>query len=292
MHYEHFSEILNHAVFGNSKANLLRGIATSPDRYVGIFRPTKPEAKIIQNLSQSHEIKFGDAFEHLSKLYLEENGCELLPEDIIVDGKRKNLDLHFRKDEIVYVVEQKMRDDHDSTKKQGQVTDFEKKLATISKCNDINKMHGMIFFVDPGLSKNKPFYTERLDQISFDYGVSTDLVYGREFFDKLSLENKVWDEIVNHLTRWKKELPEFPEFNYDKDAEESFQEIKGIKSSDFLKLFKNDKICKSIFPVIFPKGTTLEMLNKHFKDMRSRKPIYKEISELIEMRLMELKNNV
>ena len=34
----------------------------------------------------------------------------------------------FKKDDVHYFVEQKVRDDHDSTKKRGQISNFEKKL--------------------------------------------------------------------------------------------------------------------------------------------------------------------
>ena len=36
-----------------------------PERYTGIFRSTLPKDKLIQNISQSHEINFGDAMEIL-----------------------------------------------------------------------------------------------------------------------------------------------------------------------------------------------------------------------------------
>ena len=35
-----------------------------PERYTGIFRSTLPKDKLIQNISQSHEINFGDAMEY------------------------------------------------------------------------------------------------------------------------------------------------------------------------------------------------------------------------------------
>jgi len=64
MEYKKFKQIFNETIFEKSKADLLEKIANSPTRYIGLFRPTKPKAKILQNLLQSHEIRFGDAFEH------------------------------------------------------------------------------------------------------------------------------------------------------------------------------------------------------------------------------------
>nr|WP_240658196.1 hypothetical protein [Helicobacter pylori] len=46
---------------------------------LGIFRPTKPKTKLLQNLLTSHEIKFGDAFERLidSNVFVTNMLCDL-----------------------------------------------------------------------------------------------------------------------------------------------------------------------------------------------------------------------
>ena len=61
MNYNKFCEILNKHIFEGEKKELLRKLADRPERFVGLFRPTKPGAKILQHLLQSHEIRFGDA---------------------------------------------------------------------------------------------------------------------------------------------------------------------------------------------------------------------------------------
>jgi hypothetical protein len=79
MSYNLFKQIFNEAIFEKSKADLLEKMASSPSRYIGLFRPTKPKAKILQNLLQSHEIRFGDAFERIIEEYFRLKGCEILP---------------------------------------------------------------------------------------------------------------------------------------------------------------------------------------------------------------------
>jgi len=76
--YNEFRNILNKTIFEKTKVDLLEKIAEYPNRYIGLFRPTKPKAKILQNLLQSHEIRFGDAFENIIKSYLKIKGCTLL----------------------------------------------------------------------------------------------------------------------------------------------------------------------------------------------------------------------
>lgn len=50
MDYKKFENIFNMTIFEKSKPDLIKKIATCPERYAGLFRPTKPKAKIIQNL--------------------------------------------------------------------------------------------------------------------------------------------------------------------------------------------------------------------------------------------------
>jgi hypothetical protein len=76
--YKKFSEVLNETIFGKSKLDLLTKIAQNPHRFIGIFRPTKPKGKILQNLLQSHEIRFGNAIELIIMEYLRLSGAVLL----------------------------------------------------------------------------------------------------------------------------------------------------------------------------------------------------------------------
>ena len=50
MKYAEVVSILNQHIFDNDKHYLIDKLANNPERYVGLFRPTKPKAKSIQNL--------------------------------------------------------------------------------------------------------------------------------------------------------------------------------------------------------------------------------------------------
>jgi hypothetical protein len=95
MDYKKFEDIFNTTIFERSKPDLIRKIATYPERYAGLFRPTKPKAKIIQNLLQSHEIRFGDAFEVLIEKYLQENDFDILDKRFKNNGDTLELDRNF-----------------------------------------------------------------------------------------------------------------------------------------------------------------------------------------------------
>lgn len=172
MKYEKFKNIFNETIFEESKALLIEKIAKYPNRYIGLFRPTKPKAKILQNLLQSHEIRFGDAFEEVIEEYFREFGYKILEKKIVNgDNDELNLDQCFKFNNKVYFIEQKIRDDHDSTKKRGQIENFEKKLnEMINKYGERNLV-GIFYFIDPDLRKNKNYYKAELEKMSHDYDV-------------------------------------------------------------------------------------------------------------------------
>ena len=83
MDYKKFCSILNKHIFEGEKRELLKNIAERPERFIGLFRPTKPGAKILQHILQSHEIRFGDAFEELIEEILRELNFSILNKSIV-----------------------------------------------------------------------------------------------------------------------------------------------------------------------------------------------------------------
>ena len=285
MQYTKFKNIFNETIFEESKAVLIEKIAKYPNRYIGLFRPTKPKAKILQNLLQSHEIRFGDAFEEIIEEYLKEFGHEILNKRFINDDKDElNLDQCFKDKNTIYFIEQKIRDDHDSTKKRGQIGNFEKKLNEMVNKYGEKNLVGIFYFIDPDLQKNKNYYKTELEKMARDYGVKLYLFYGVELFDFLQ-QGKTWSEILKYLEQWKKEIPDFPETNFDIDAESSFEEIKSLSPALYRKLFQDNVIFNEIILTIFPEKKTLRLLLDYFKEKSSEKIIYKTISKALEERI-------
>lgn len=277
MEYTKFKSIFNEIIFEKSKADLITKVAKYPQRYIGLFRPTKPKAKLLQNLLQSHEIRFGDAFEKLIEEYLKELGYEILDKSFDYgNGDKLNVDQFFKNDDYYFFVEQKVRDDHDSTKKRGQIANFEKKLETIISIYGDDNLKGFFYFIDPDLVKNKNFYKDELDKMSADYGVELFICYGKEFFDLID-ESETWEEIIEYLKQWRNELPDTPEVNFDKKPEHSFEEIKDLSPSIYRKLFDNEELYKEIILTIFPEKKTLDLLKNYFET--KDKKIYKTLVE-------------
>lgn len=278
--YEEFRNFLNDYIFEKSKIKLLKSISDTPERYVGIFRPTKPKGKILQNLFQSHEIKFGDAMEIIIERYLTLKKCEQLEKKYThIDGSKLNIDQCFRNNNVIYVVEQKLRDDHDSSKIRGQVLNFEKKLSTLQSNYPNERIEGVMYFIDPDLKKNTNYYLDVFKKISSDYGVQVNLFYGSEFFDYLNFSD-VWEEIIEHLTKWREGIPELPKINFDSAPKSSFEEIKNMSPADYRRLFDNYEALVDIYRMLFPKCATLRLLYDYF--LKQEAEIYKTLAEKLD----------
>lgn len=286
MNFNQFKSILNKEIFEESKAKLIENIAKYPGRYIGLFRPTKPKAKILQNLLQSHEIRFGSAFEVLIEEYLKYCGFTVLEKKFSTSNNGElNIDQCFKKNDNVYFIEQKVRDDHDSTKKRGQIKNFEQKLGEMVSKYGKERLTGIFYFIDPELRKNKKYYSEELDRMSKASGVTLHLFYGEELFTFLG-HAEIWEEILSYLSAWKNEIQELPETNFDLAAQSSFEEIKDIEPALFRRLLKNDEIFNEIVLTIFPEKKTLKLLLEYFKNKSTEKTIYKTLTELLERRCM------
>ncbi|HOP50908.1 MAG TPA: hypothetical protein PK887_09830 [Ignavibacteriales bacterium] len=277
MNYEYFKKIFNETIFEKSKADLLEKISNSPHRYIGLFRPTKPKAKLLQNLLQSHEIRFGDAFEKILEEYLMLKGCKILQKRIESDNKEYlYIDQCFQKDGKIYFIEQKVRDDHDSSKKRGQIDNYEKKLNALIKLYGESDLVGIFYFIDPDLKKNKNYYSSELKKMQSDYSVDLHLFYGRSLFEFFGFSD-VWDEIIEYLQMWKREIPELPEINFDLDAWLTFEEIKDLQPLIYRKLFSKEEIFNEIVLTLFPQKLTLNLLLGYFQ--KQEKSIYKSLAE-------------
>ena len=129
--YEYFVNKLNERIKSdeNFYYELLVNVINNPKRYTGVFRLTNAKTKLIQNVTQSHEIKFGDFMEDIVTEYIEKMGYTNISKDIGCDedGNALSADQVFYKNDTIYLIEQKIRDDHDSTKKRGQYQNFKKK---------------------------------------------------------------------------------------------------------------------------------------------------------------------
>jgi len=289
MNYEKFCTILNKHIFEGEKKELLRRIAETPERFIGLFRPTKPGAKILQHLLQSHEIRMGDALEEIIEEILKSLGFRILSKSIVNEsGETLSLDQYFTDGKVYYFIEQKVRDDHDSTKKRGQISNFETKLEILHKKHG-SELIGIMYFIDPDLFKNKNYYRQELERLEKFYGVKLGLFYGKELFEYLK-RPEIWENILLWLKQWKDSLPELPEINFDTVPQESFEEIKMLELRSWRKILENDTIWEEgIIKAIFREGETLRLLLEFFKKQHTTP--YNQLATILTKRLGEYYGN-
>lgn len=283
LEYDFFKSQLNSKLFEDSYSDLLRKIAKNPERYIGLFRPTKPKTKLIQNITQSHEIRFGDALEYIFERYFEASGFRMHTKRFrTAEGIELSIDQLFSCENYLYMIEQKVRDDHDSTKKVGQFDNFENKYYALTQRYDNYTIVPIMWFIDDSLTKNKNYYLGRMASMSNDYGCSPLLFYGEKMFASYggvsNFNDEIWQETLSYLERWKDTLPDMPEINFDNEAVTVFEEIKDLPPLVYRKLFGNGEIIRQIFPIIFPEGTVLEMLSDYF--LSKRQTIYNTLARM------------
>ncbi len=288
MDYEKFCAILNKHIFERNRIELLKRMAENPERFIGLFRPTKPGAKILQHLLQSREIRMGDALEEIIEEILKFLGYETLPKRIESERDEVlSLDQHFTDGTTFFFIEQKVRDDHDSSKKRGQMSNFEAKLEILHNKYG-PRVSGIMYFIDPDLSKNKNYYLQELERLKEFYGVELKLFYGKELFEYLK-KPELWDNILLWLKRWKDSLPELPEINLDATPKESFEEIKTLDLRYWRKILDNDKLWdEGVMKALFRDGSTLKLLVSHFKSQKGTP--YKELANRLTEKLNKYYN--
>jgi hypothetical protein len=275
MEYKLFKRILSDTIFTGYKAELLYKLMQNSERYIGLFRPTKPETKIIQNLLQSHEIRFGDAMESVLRKYLESIGYKDLEnirnnaQNINTDEKM-DLDQLLERKGMILFIEQKVRDDHDSTKKRGQINNFEQKIDFLLKNYKRENINAYMYFIDSGLKKNKKFYNEQVANLRKKYKIEINVGYGDELFDILG-HPEIFTEIESHLKKWRNELPSVPNSNFDANPTKTVEVVKkSLLSSDkntltensLKKLFSDPKLFDLLNDTIFPTKESVKLLVK------------------------------
>jgi len=284
MNYEQFCDVLNRHIFEGERGKLLKKLADRPERFVGLFRPTKPGTKLLQNLLQSHEIRFGDAIEELFRALLAEMGFRHLEQRVYtIEGQTLDIDHYFTDEETFYFIEQKVRDDHDSTKKKGQMDNFEEKLDILYDGHG-TQLVGIFYFIDPDFHKNEAYYRGRMNDLKGYYeGVDLRLLYGKGLFEYFG-HPQIWDDILKQLRRWKDELPDLPEIDFDRDVQMTLVEIDSLSRTVWRKILENDALWQEgVMKVLFSRGETLRHLQAKFQ--QSVKPPDRRLAEILAQRL-------
>lgn len=265
MSYDEFSKRLNdHLLEGDDLyLELLRTVIKNPSRYTGIFRVSSAKTKLIQNLTQSQEIKFGDFMEEIITEYIHRLGYKNLKKlTSTSEGQPLNYDQLFTDSKgNLYMIEQKLRDDHDSTKKRGQFENFLLKAKTLGPLYpEKSAVKSIMWFIDPSLIKNKKYYDEQM-KLTKVSRTEMKLYYGEALFSEFFMRKDAWEEITSHLLNNKlsrsTEVLTIPDFD---TSEKMLSILKRLNSSEKSKLLSNEKQYIQLRRELFPTGANLKKL--------------------------------
>lgn len=264
--YENFMDKLNRKIKSGEDfyLELLETVIDNPSRYCGLFRLSNAKTKLIQNVTQSKEIKFGDFMEDIATDYIALLGYKNQNKEIGCDenGDRLNADQVFIKDNTVYLVEQKIRDDHDSTKKRGQFANFDKKVRLIKKLHPNKHLVAIMWFIDDGLVKNKNYYQQEMDNSNYS-DTELYLFYGGDFFESLEGGKQVWKEMTSYLERNRmensQEIFTIPDFG---NSEEMYNALLHLPAKYWTKLLSKNSKYDLLRKEMFSTGDNLEKARK------------------------------
>ena len=262
--YDEFISKLNAKIASDADLyyDLLTNVVKNPNRYTGIFRLSNAKTKLIQNVTQSREIKFGDFMEDIVTEYIARLGFVNLDKSIGTDAEGNSLsaDQVFKKGNTVYLIEQKIRDDHDSTKKRGQYENFKKKYTLLRSEYPGCQIDATMWFIDNNLVKNRNYYLgeaakERLP------GVKLRILYGGDLFSVLFGRIDVWDEICNHLLRNKTERSDeiltIPDFDTSQEMLDAIGRLRREQPGLYRKLLSEKPEYIQLRKELFPTGKNL-----------------------------------
>lgn len=142
--------------------------------------------KIIQTTLQSLDIKFGYFLEDIiNEIIYAKEGVEKLERKINFKGENLELDSHFLYENIEYFIEIKKRNNHDSTKKVGQIRNLVKKYESSSRLNK----KAIMYFIDSSYGKkNHNYYINQWQKETSNDDFK--IFYEEEFFDNLPFLNE------------------------------------------------------------------------------------------------------
>lgn len=267
MTYDRFAEKLRLKIKSDAAFcyELLVTVIKSPNRYTGIFRLTNTKTKLLQNATQSREIKFGDFMEDIVTEYIDAMGYENLDKNIGFDeeGNALSADQVFIKDNTVYLIEQKIRDDHDSSKKRGQYENFRKKYSLLRRTYPHMQIAAAMWFIDDGFAKNRKFYLAEANS-EIDPNIAIHITYGGDLFANLFARADVWDEICAHLTRNKLERSGeqliIPDFDTSDEMLGALRLLRDNNHKLFSKLMSNSPEYVKLRQELFPTGANFSRM--------------------------------
>lgn len=276
MEYKKFKEILDKQM-GNTEIEALKKISVEPERFISKYRFLTPKEKINQFISQSKEVRFGKFLESIFHYFFEEYGAKYL-ERRSEDGLLE-FDHLFEINNKIILIEQKIRDDHDSGKKRSNVANYKNKKIYLKEKYKDKDFLSCMWFVDDTLSKNKNYYKKEIG--------SNQLFYGKELIlfllniAELKWEN-IWLDFFNYINQYQNERFS-NESSYIIDINNVNNDWSIFTIQDIINIISNETIKNQFLEIFISKNDIKYIFLDIIKKSTKKDEIKKNILKLLEV---------
>ena len=165
---------------------------------------------------------------------------------------------------VANIIEQKMRDDHDSTKKRGQFLNYIRKIKSVHALYPDRHIICAMWFVDDTIFKNNSYYKEKMkeyEQEIKNLNAETHLFYGKTIWEEIFHNVDVWNEMKSYNIKYKTEARgnniTIPDFD---NSEEIRIAVENLSKNYKKKLLSDNPLYVEIRKEFFPQGTYLQNL--------------------------------
>lgn len=228
--------------------------------------------KVSQYLLTSANIQFGKRLEEIMKATLCFYGANF-------DGMPRQINgydfdqLCLYGDNKIIFVEQKVRDDHDSTKKVGQLQNFIAKKELIEELYPGVEIVSCMWFVDPSFAKNKNYYYQNIGK---------QLFYGADIFQYFTQTvdpsfSNAWNFFLTQLQKAKEEIRQ------KNSGEELFSQPIDISKVSPSRLYDFMSVAppKEIKDVFFAGSDPSEEIQQYYSEKTTKSLKVKQLMGLI-----------
>ena len=198
--------------------------------------------------------------------YIAAMGYKNLDKNIGTDSEGNHLsaDQIFTDGKSIFLIEQKIRDDHDSTKKRGQFENFKKKYTLLRNKYPNYTIYASMWFIDDSLKKNKKYYSSEIENqylYCLGHKIYLNLFYGKKLFSNLFGNTSVWDEICEYLSYNKQqrsnEILDIPDFDKSIEIKKAVKKLKKEEPGLYKKLISDKPKYVQLRKELFPSGDNI-----------------------------------
>lgn len=245
---ENYLSIMNKEVPGDFMVSTLDKIVINPQVFNSDLSANSFSLSLISSYGQSRNIKYGNAIEKVFSKILQENGWTIKNtnyklEDYSLTGidvgnptkKAVSVDHVISYEDKVILIEQKIRDNHDTSKWEGQLENYKVKYTALEKIfsKDEKTVYGIMWMVDPTYHRNKDAYQSKLASLG-NFPIDKNFVLiGHDIDEKLNElmdgdSKEYFEKLRSFLEGYHKQTAGVPDCNLESEkVEYCFKKLKN-----------------------------------------------------------------